>query len=125
MIESEMPLTVVAYGLLDGSGGAGRQRGGLGLFREWRIDSPEAVFSANGERFRFRPYGLDGGKPGREGHLTLIRGDERIPLGSKVNNLALRRGDIIRLETSGGGGYGAPGDRKEAEREKDSTLGYV
>lgn len=125
MIESEMPLTVVAYGLLDGSGGAGRQRGGLGLFREWRIDSPEAVFSANGERFRFRPYGLDGGEAGREGHLTLIRGDERRSLGSKVNNLALKRGDIIRLETSGGGGYGAPGDRREAERERDSALGYV
>jgi N-methylhydantoinase B len=125
MIESEMPLTVVAYGLLDGSGGAGRQRGGLGLFREWRIDSPEAVFSANGERFRFRPYGLDGGEPGREGHLMLIRGDERISLGSKVNNLALKRGDIIRLETSGGGGYGAPSDRTEAERDKDAALGYV
>lgn len=125
MIESEMPLTVVAYGLLDGSGGAGRQRGGLGLFREWRIDSPEAVFSANGERFRFRPYGLDGGESGREGHLMLIRGDERTSLGSKVNNLALKRGDIIRLETSGGGGYGAPGDRTEAEREKDAALGYV
>ena len=125
MIESEMPLTVVAYGLLDGSGGAGRQRGGLGLFREWRIDSPEAMFSANGERFHFRPYGLDGGNPGREGHLTLIRGTERIPLGSKVNNLTLKRGDIIRLETSGGGGYGLPGDRKEAERRNDALLRYT
>lgn len=125
MIESEMPLSVVAYGLLLGSGGAGRQRGGLGLFREWRVDSPEAVFSANAERFRFRPYGLDGGEPGREGHMVLIRGNERTELGSKVNNLPLRRGDIIRLETSGGGGYGAPGDRADAAAERDSRLGYV
>lgn len=125
MIESEMPLSVVAYGLLPGSGGAGRQRGGLGLFREWRVDSPEAVFSANAERFRFRPYGLDGGEPGREGHMVLIRGNERTELGSKVNNLPLKRGDIIRLETSGGGGYGAPGDRADAAAERDSRLGYV
>ncbi len=125
MIESDMPLTITAYGLLPGSGGAGRQRGGLGLFREWRIDSPEAVFSANGERFRFRPYGLEGGEPGREGHLTLIRGEERRELGSKVNNLALKKGDIIRLETSGGGGYGAPADRVAARAEEDVALGYV
>ena len=108
MIESEMPLSVVGYGLLPGSGGAGRHRGGLGLFREWRVDSPEALFSANAERFKYRPYGLAGGEPGREGHMILIRGNERTELGSKVNNLPLRQGDIIRLETSGGGGYGAP-----------------
>ncbi|WMS42227.1 hydantoinase B/oxoprolinase family protein [Acuticoccus sp. MNP-M23] len=125
MIESDMPLTITAYGLLPGSGGAGRQRGGLGLFREWRVDSPEAVFSANGERFRFRPYGLEGGEPGREGHLTLIRGEERRELGSKVNNLALKQGDIIRLETSGGGGYGAPAGRTTERTEQDKALGYV
>lgn len=125
MIESEMPLTVVAYGLLDGSGGAGRQRGGLGLFREWRVDSPEGVFSANAERFRYRPYGLAGGEPGREGHMVLIRGNERTELGSKVNNLPLKRGDIIRLETSGGGGYGPPTDRAAAAAARDAALRYA
>ena len=125
MIESEMPLSVVAYGLLPGSGGAGRQRGGLGLFREWRVDSPEAVFSANAERFRFRPYGLAGGEPGREGHMVLIRGEERTELGSKVNNLPLKRGDIIRLETSGGGGYGPPAERTPAAAERDTRLRYT
>lgn len=125
MIESELPLTLMGYGLLPDSGGAGRQRGGLGLFREWRIDSAEAIFTANLERFRFRPYGLEGGEPGRAGALWLIRGDERRPLGSKVNNLRLTRGDVIRLETSGGGGYGRPEDRAEAARRTDRALGYV
>ena len=125
MIESEMPLTIIAYGLLPGSGGAGRQRGGLGLFREWRVDSPEALFSANAERFRFRPYGLAGGEPGREGHIVLIRGNERTELGSKVNNLPLRAGDVIRLETSGGGGYGPPAERARWDAEADARLGYV
>ncbi|SDZ91526.1 hydantoinase B/oxoprolinase family protein [Rubrimonas cliftonensis] len=125
MIESEMPLTIMAYGLSPGSGGAGRRRGGLGLFREWRVDSPEAIFSANAERFRFRPYGLEGGEPGREGRLTLIRDGERTALGSKVNNLPLRRGDVIRLETSGGGGFGPLADRAPEAAARDAALGYV
>jgi N-methylhydantoinase B len=125
MIESEMPLTVVGYGLLPGSGGAGRHRGGLGLFREWRIDSPEAIFTANLERFTHRPYGLEGGEAGREGRLFIIRNGERRALGSKVNNLRLKRGDIVRLETSGGGGYGSPAARPPEARARDAALGYA
>jgi N-methylhydantoinase B len=125
MIESEMPLTVVGYGLLPGSGGVGRHRGGLGLFREWRIDSPEAIFTANLERFTHRPYGLEGGEAGREGRLFIIRNGERRALGSKVNNLRLKRGDIVRLETSGGGGYGSPAARPPEARARDAALGYA
>ncbi|MFC4168218.1 hydantoinase B/oxoprolinase family protein [Teichococcus aestuarii] len=125
MIEAEVPLTLTGYGLLDGSGGAGRHRGGLGLFREWRVDSAAAVFTANLERFKFRPYGLEGGEPGSAGALYLIRDGEWRPLPSKVNNLPLRRGDTIRLETSGGGGYGPPGERGAAERANDAACRYV
>jgi len=125
MIESELPLSITAYGLLPGSGGAGRHRGGLGLFREWRVDCVEAVFTANAERFKFRPYGLEGGEPGREGHLWLIRQGERRALGSKVNNLRLVRGDIIRLETSGGGGYGPASERADAAQALDGRMGYT
>ena len=63
MIESDMPLTFLGYGLLTDSGGAGRHRGGLGLWREWRIDCPVAQLSTNLDRFKFRPFGLDGGEP--------------------------------------------------------------
>jgi N-methylhydantoinase B len=125
MIESETPLSIVSYGLLPNSGGEGRRRGGLGLVREWRIDCPEAVFTANLERFKFRPYGLHGGGPGRAGRLFLIRDGESEALPSKLGNLRLRRGDIIRLETSGGGGLGDPAARTEAERAADRALGYV
>jgi len=125
MIEADVPLTVTGYGLIDGSGGAGRQRGGLGLFREWRVDSPAAVFTANLERFKFQPYGLEGGEPGREGHLYLIRNGERQSLGSKINNLPLIKGDIIRLETSGGGGYGPAAERTPATAERDRLYRYA
>ena len=125
MIESELPLTIVRYELLPDTGGAGRYRGGLGLVREWRVDCPEAVFTANLERFKFPPYGLAGGLPGSLGRLYLVRDGERRALPSKVGDVRLRRGDIIRLETSGGGGFGDPAQRPAAEVAADRRRKYV
>lgn len=125
MVESELPLTVTEYALLPDSGGAGRRRGGLGLVREWRVDCEEAVFTANLERFRSRPYGLDGGLPGAPGRLLLIRDGQATALASKVGNLRLRRGDRVRLETSGGGGFGPPGERPATEAAADRLGGYA
>jgi N-methylhydantoinase A len=125
MIESELPLTVLRYGVLPGTAGAGRHRGGAGLVREWRVDCPDAVFTANLERFKFRPYGLAGGEPGAPGRLTLIRDGEAQSLPSKIGNVRLRRGDVIRLETSGGGGFGNPADRPAAEIAADMAQGYT
>ena len=125
MIESELPLTITAYGILPGSAGAGRHRGGMGLVREWRVDCPEAVFTANLERFKFRPYGLAGGLPGATGRLWLLRDGERHALPSKIGNFRLRRSDVVRLETSGGGGFGDPARRPAAETADDIQCGYV
>src|SRR2546430_13626416 len=77
------------------------------------------------ERFKFRPFGLAGGGAAKPGTLTLIRDGARNALPSKVNNLRLRRGDIIRLETSGGGGFGDPAERSEehtSELQSQSNL---
>ncbi len=125
MIESDMPLTFLGYGLLADSGGPGRYRGGLGLWREWRIDSAVAQLSTNLDRFKFRPFGLAGGGPGAASALYLIRDGRREALTSKVTNLMLRKGDIIRLETSGGGGFGEPTMRIGEQVERDVRLGYV
>lgn len=125
MIESELPLSIVRYELLPSSGGAGRFRGGLGLVREWRVDCPDAVFTANLERFTHRPYGLAGGEPAAPGRLSLLRDGQVTALASKVGNLQLRQGDVIRLETSGGGGFGDPATRPAATRAMDVRLGFV
>jgi N-methylhydantoinase B len=125
MIEAGMPLSFAGYGLLPDSGGAGAQRGGLGLYRAWRVDAERATLTAQMDRFRFQPYGLAGGGPGAPGRLALIRDGVRTELHSKVSNLPLRRGDIVRLETSGGGGFGDPGARDAAETARDRALGYV
>lgn len=125
MIEADAPVTVQGYGLLPDSGGAGRQRGGLGLWREWRIEAAEAQMTTNLDRFRFPPFGLDGGKPAALSALYLIRGGVKTSLASKNTNFALQRGDIIRLETSGGGGFGDPHLRSPGLVASDLRLGYV
>jgi N-methylhydantoinase B/oxoprolinase/acetone carboxylase alpha subunit len=125
MIESDMPLTLLGYGLLTDSGGAGRHRGGLGLWREWRVDCPAAQLSTNLDRFKFPPFGLAGGLSASLSTLTLTRDGKRQALPSKVTNLMLRKGDIVRLETSGGGGFGRPQTRSRELVERDMLRGYV
>jgi N-methylhydantoinase B len=76
------------------------------------------------DRFRFRPFGLDGGEPGAAGHLELVRDGQVQALHSKISNMPLRKGDVIRLVTSGGGGLGPPGERRASSRRRDREQGY-
>jgi N-methylhydantoinase B len=102
-LELELPLRVERYELLDGSGGGGKHRGGDGLVRELRVLAP-ATLSLLTDRRRHAPQGLEGGEPGRPGR-NLVNGDE-VP--SKVT-LELDDGDVVTLETPGGGGFGRIG----------------
>ena len=75
-LESEYPLLVAEYALVEGSGGAGRHRGGLGLRRTIEVLGHEARFLGTTERARLAPWGLCGGQPGGRAHLVLdLRAD--------------------------------------------------
>ena len=125
MIEAQLPLTVLRYGLRDGSGGPGQFRGGLGLVREWRVDSARCFFTANMDRFDHAPYGLAGGGPAAKGALVRRHDGVETPIPPKTDNLPLVQGDVVRLETSGGGGFG-PAEAREAEASaRDRRLGYA
>jgi N-methylhydantoinase B len=89
-----------------GSGGAGQWTGGSGICREIELLS-DAQLTLLTERRRFAPYGLWGGQPGRTGRNILIRDGKQLDLPAKAM-LSLLTGDIVRIETPGGGGYGAP-----------------
>ena len=78
----------------------------MGLSREWRLDADWGNVSGSFERFRHGPYGLAGGKPGSKGRFVLTRDGVEEELPSKVSNVRLQKGDYVRLETSGGGGWG-------------------
>jgi N-methylhydantoinase B len=103
MVESLHPVTFLGYGLTPDSGGAGRTRGGLGLHREWRVDAEDGKLATSFERFRIPPYGLHGGEPAACGRLVIRRKGQAQEMPSKLSGVALKKGDVVRLETSGGG----------------------
>jgi N-methylhydantoinase B len=103
-LEYAYPLRVAHYGIREGSGGAGRYRGGDGIRRDVELLC-DAQVSLITERRRVAPYGLAGGEPGKKGRNVLIRRDEERPLPGK-GTVSLKAGDILSIQTPGGGGYG-------------------
>jgi len=105
-LEYAYPFRVRRYGYREGSGGTGKFRGGDGLVREIELLA-DAQVTLLADRRRFRPYGLQGGQEGAAGRaiVTLAASGEEIALPGKCSS-KLRRGDILRIETPGGGGWG-------------------
>jgi N-methylhydantoinase B len=99
-LELAYPLRVERHELRLGSGGAGERRGGDGVVRELRVLEP-CRLSLVGERRSVGPQGARGGRPGRAAR-NLLNGDE---LPAKTTR-DVAAGDVVRVETPGGGGYG-------------------
>ncbi len=107
-LEQEYPLLVERYELVSGSGGAGRNRGGMGLRRDIRVLDHQAAFRGATSRRLSQPWGLFGGLPGGKARIRLQHPDGTIE--SKFQTL-LESGDVISVVTAGSGGYGPPGER--------------
>ncbi len=105
-LEYAYPFRVRRYGYRDGSGGAGKFRGGDGLIREVEMLTP-ARLTLLADRRRFRPYGLEGGGEGAAGAAWIVKAEsgEEIALPGKCSR-QLDPGDRVRIETPGGGGWG-------------------
>ncbi|MCW6509277.1 hydantoinase B/oxoprolinase family protein [Lichenifustis flavocetrariae] len=111
--EHKYQVLVERYGLRDGSGGAGRHRGGMGTVHEYRLLEDHHL-SGLGDRHRIAPWGLAGGEDGAPNRWSLRRNGETRELGdvfglkspSKFYNIPLLKGDVLIIETGGGGGYG-------------------
>ena len=106
-LETSYPLRVHRYHLIPNSGGDGRFKGGKGIRRDIEILSDHAVVSIQSERRQFAPWGLKQGSPGKAGKNFLGRQGKWKPLPGKIT-LMVEKGDIVRIQTPGGGGYGAP-----------------
>lgn len=107
-VEYSLPLRVLAYGLRDGSGGAGQHRGGDGLIRVYEFLTPATV-TLNSERRIHAPYGLNGGLSGQPGQNVFVsaEGEERELSGKATFNAI--PGDRLFILTPGGGGWGQNG----------------
>ncbi|MBZ5591630.1 MAG: hydantoinase B/oxoprolinase family protein [Acidobacteriia bacterium] len=102
--ERQYPLRVNRYEVRRGSGGAGKHEGGDSIVREIEFLTPCDVTILSDRRAR-GPYGLAGGEAGKPGRNTLLRGRKRMKIAGKANFL-VREGDVLRIESPGGGGWG-------------------
>jgi N-methylhydantoinase B len=108
VVEAEYAIRVEEQSLRRGSGGTGAHRGGDGLARAYRILAPEMTLTTVFERRVVPPYGLEGGEAGEPFRVTVERADgTREELPGKAN-LTVHQGDMVLVESCGGGGYGVP-----------------
>jgi N-methylhydantoinase B len=121
IIESEFPTRVVRFELIKDSGGAGRHRGGLGIRREY-LNLEDARFSIRSMKHVIPPNGCAGGNTGRPGDIWInpdTKNAKRLP--TRYADYPLKKNDVFRLDTPGGGGYGDALTR-EAERVLDDIC---
>jgi N-methylhydantoinase B len=113
-LEYSYPLRVTKYALRAGSGGEGKHRGGDGIVREMEVLA-DATVTLLADRRKSRPYGLAGGEDGAPGRTEILRADGSTELMPSKGSTRLRRGERVRIETPGGGGWGPA--------EEDSGVG--
>lgn len=113
LLEAELPLQVTSYGLVPDTGGPGRWRGGLASVREFRFLADRAEFTLRNDRRDHPPYGLMGGRPGAPSRNVLVSpgGEEQLIAVMPMRSHRMLPGDIFRLVSAGGGGYGNPMER--------------
>jgi N-methylhydantoinase B len=128
ILEALYPVMFTQWALRPDSGGPGKHRGGLGAVYEIEAlaDGGADVFLI-GERGKFPPFGVNGGGPAALNRFVYETdaGEATPPFVSKVTDVKIRRGQKVRLETPGGGGFGDPAARDPARVARDVQLGYV
>jgi N-methylhydantoinase B len=126
--EMQCPVRIESYGLRDDSCGDGEFRGGCGIRRDVRILGNGATLSVLTDHAIIPPFGVAGGYSGAANRFVVVRDGEIIepsPVPGKVGGFPLLKGDIVRMESSGGGGYGDPLKREPDRVRRDVHLGYV
>jgi N-methylhydantoinase B len=119
-LELEYPLTLLRYELVDGSGGAGKYRGGMGLRRVYRVEADCRV-RLIGSRLATAPWGLAGGHAGGCSSFRLSSGAAKLSRGAGD----LKKGDVVEIVTPGAGGYGKPELRDKLAIAQDVIEGRV
>lgn len=128
VVEAIYPLRILRNELRADSGGAGRFRGGCGLVREVEVLCDAARLSVLSDRNLIPPSGVNGGRSGAPNRVEVLRGGETLQPSAfpgKVTDFSLQRGDIVRMMSSGGGGFGPSGERAAEHLAADLADGIV
>ncbi len=112
-----------AFNVADG--GAGRYRGGRGVFRDYRMTADDALVTGTLGRHKFPPWAMKGGAPGSNNYLQVFHADGSTKVFGKVARYPLKQGEVARFATATGGGYGDPRSRPLEEIERDVRDGYI
>lgn len=125
-LEQNYPVRMRRYAMHRDSGGPGRFRGGCGVIREYQVLADEAVLAIRIDSVKNPPWGTAGGMSGGVGRAVVNPAlpNERI-LAPLSDGNRLRKGDILRIETGGGGGRGHPFDRPPSAVLSDVLDGFV
>jgi N-methylhydantoinase B len=125
-IEVHYPLRVERYELRENAAGDGQFRGGFGPIRDTRL-LVDGFVSVEGDGFRHAPWGLKGGKDGATGGVVLFEQgtEEGRLLSSKIDNMFVKSGTIVRDLCPSGGGFGLPENRSPDARKRDLEDGLV
>ena len=113
VLEWRFPVLVESFEIRRGSGGAGAHRGGDGAIRRIRFREAMTAAILSSHR-KVAPFGVAGGDPGALGHNWVERTDGTVVELSGTDQVEMGPGDVFVIETPGGGGYGVPGQHKEA-----------
>jgi N-methylhydantoinase B len=105
--------------------GAGRHRGGRGLIRDYRAAVDEITLTATFGRHKYVPWGVGGGQPGSPNAVRLLHADGREVVVGKCARYPLKQGEVARLITGTGGGWGKPLERPVDDVVEDVRDGYV
>jgi N-methylhydantoinase B len=123
--ETRYGLYVDQLRLNDEPGGEGEYRGGKGIVLDYRVRSDGCFFTCAYTRNKHRPWALEGGREGSPNYAEVIRSDGRREIFAVVTALTVNRGDVIRIHSASGGGYGDPTKRSRAKVLEDLKNGFI
>lgn len=123
--EMEFGVEIEAFGIHRDSGGAGRYRGGCGIVRDVRVLSDEATLGIRLDNCRQPAFGVSGGLSGQPGRVVVNPGPNEWDIATMSDGNRLTKGDLVRIITPGGGGWGHPADRPAEDVLADVQDGFV
>lgn len=125
-VEATYPVHVEQYAVTPESGGAGKHRGGVGgVFAVRYAGWGPALLNVAGEGMLIAPFGVNGGGEGATHQIWIERGNQRIELTGRSNDVPIEPGDLIVHRSAGGGGCGDPMERDRALVQRDVDYGYI
>ncbi len=125
IVEAKYPLRIDRYAVRPDSGGAGRYRGGLGHFRDYRVLADDCRITTTQERSECPPWGLFGGQAAMTNRVVINPDGPDPVVIQKCTGYPVRRGDVVSCQTGGGGGWGPPSERPLEAIRRDVAQGYV